>query len=143
MLATPVILAAATSAAASLGFNLASQKVEESLPEQVQEENAVGFDLPDAEGFRQLLDQNGPFILTRPDATIIIQNKGRSVHLEVRGLAPEDELETLGRQLIQTVSQHYAYDRVMSDLKARGFDALEESTEEDGTIKLKLRRWDS
>ena len=65
------------------------------------------------------------------------------MHMEVRGRASEEELESVGRELLQSINQHYAYDRVMSDLKSRGFESLEEEVEEDGTIRLKLRRWDS
>ena len=142
LLAAPAVLAAATAAASSLGFQWSSQKLEALQPVD-EEEQVVGFDVAEAEGLRQLLNERGPLLLTREDATISLRSKGSAVCMEVRGRAPREQLESLGQEFLQTVSQHYAYDRVMSDLRQRGFEALEEEVEEDGTIRLRLRRWDS
>lgn len=141
MLAAPVVLAAATSAASSLGFNMVAQEAEKLIPQEG--ENTVGFDIDEAEGLFELLQEKGTLVLQREDATVVLQNKKNMVHMEVRGLAAEEELEALGRQLLDSVTQYYAYDRVVSDLKQRGFEHLEETVDEDGTIRLKLRRWDS
>jgi len=142
LLAAPVVMAAATAAASSLGFTICSGRVDELL-ETSEEDTVVGFDVTEASGLKELLQQQGPLALKRPDALVLIREKGSGVHMEVRGRAPEVELETVGRELLQSINQHYAYDRVMSDLKSRGFESLEEEVEEDGTIRLKLRRWDS
>ena len=142
LLAAPVVMAAATAAAGSLGFTVCSDKVEELIP-ATDVENNVGFDVTEAPGLKDLLQQQGQLILQRDDATVVIREKGSGVHMEVRGLAEESALEELGRDLLQSINQHYAYDRVVSDLKSRGFEALDEEVEEDGTIRLKLRRWDS
>lgn len=142
LLAAPAVLAAVTAAASSLGFQWSSQKLEALQPVS-EEEQVVGFDVAEAEGLRQLLNERGPLLLTREDATISLRSKGAGVCMEVRGRAPREQLESLGQEFLQTVSQHYAYDRVMSDLRQRGFEALEEEVEEDGTIRLRLRRWDS
>ena len=142
LLAAPVVMAAATAAASSLGFTICSGRVDE-LRETSEEDTVVGFDVTEASGLKELLQQQGPLALKRPDALVLIREKGSGVHMEVRGRAPEVELETVGRELLQSINQHYAYDRVMSDLKSRGFESLEEEVEEDGTIRLKLRRWDS
>ena len=142
LLAAPVVMAAATAAASSLGFTICSGRVDELL-ETSEEDTVVGFDVTEASGLKELLQQLGPLALKRPDALVLIREKGSGVHMEVRGRAPEVELETVGRELLQSINQHYAYDRVMSDLKSRGFESLEEEVEEDGTIRLKLRRWDS
>ena len=142
LLAAPVVMAAATAAASSLGFTICSERVDELL-ETSEEDTVVGFDVTEASGLKELLRQQGPLALKRPDALVLIREKGSGVHMEVRGRAAEVELETIGRELLQSINQHYAYDRVMSDLKSRGFESLEEEVEEDGTIRLKLRRWDS
>ena len=142
LLAAPIVMAAATAAASSLGFTVCSDKVEEALDTRA-EENVVGFDVTEAQGMKDLLQQQGSLVLRRPDATVVIREKGSGVHMEVRGQAAENQLETIGRDLLQSINQHYAYDRVVSDLKSRGFEALDEEVEEDGTIRLKLRRWDS
>jgi hypothetical protein len=142
LLAAPVVMAAAAAAASSLGFTVCSDKVEDILETQA-EDNVVGFDVTEAPGLKDLLQNQGSLVLRRPDATVVIREKGSGVHMEVSGQAQENELENLGRDLLQSINQHYAYDRVVSDLKNRGFEALDEEVEEDGTIRLKLRRWDS
>lgn len=142
LLAAPVVMAAATSAAAALGFTMATQKADATAQAKA-EDKVVGFDIEEADGLKQLLCDQGALVFTREDATVVLREKNQGVHMEVRGQAEEAELEALGRNLLQTVTQHYAYDRVVSELKERGFDNVEENQEEDGTIRLRLRRWDS
>lgn len=143
----PVVLSATASVAATLGFQLLSQKVDDYqalFQDAEQSEEMVQFDVGEARGLTQLVHERGPIILDRPDATLCFRpGKGR-VQLMVRGKGRQsrEDLEKLGRSVLDGIAQQYAYHVVVSDLRSRGFDKVEESQEEDGTIRLRLRRWD-
>lgn len=138
--AAPVVLTATAAVAAAMGFTMASHHLE--AWQQADHERTVEFDINDAKGLTALVNQQGPILLQRDDATIMFRaGKGR-VQMLVKGAGSHDELHALGQSVIDGITQQYAYHQVVSDLKARGFDKVEESQDEDGTIRLRLRRWD-
>ncbi|MEW6280029.1 MAG: DUF1257 domain-containing protein, partial [Candidatus Eremiobacterota bacterium] len=146
LVAAPIVLAATTSVAAAMGFTMLSEKLEnlQSVVDGVGQERVAEFDVAEARGLTNLINEHGPIVLERNDATVcFVPGKGR-VQLLVKGKAGQtrEELEALGRQVLDSVSQQYAYHAVVSDLKQRGFGKVEEELEEDGTIRLRLRRWD-
>lgn len=143
--AAPVVLSATAAVAASMGFSMVSQGAEklESMFHQTGQ-TMVEFDLAEARGLEALLREKGGIMLERQDASIcFLPRKGR-VQMLVRahGQASTEELETLGREVLDGITQQYAYHQVVSELKARGFSKVEETREEDGTLHLRLRRWD-
>ena len=139
LVAAPVVMTAATAVAATMGFTLAVQAV--MTEETADEYNKAELDI-DSKGLTQLVNEQGSLVLTRGDATIrFFAGKGRC-QMHVIGKASEAELEALGQEVIDKMTQQYAYHRVMTDLKSRGFAAVEETQDEDGTIRLRLRRWD-
>ncbi len=147
--AAPVVLTATTAVAVSLGFSVVADQVQSVQDElnrllREQPERVAEFDVAEAKGLQKLIAQQGPIILDRPDATICFQpGKGR-IQMLVRGKGQQthQELEELGQQVLQKIQQQYAYHAVVSDLKKRGFGKVEEAVDEDGTIRLRLRRWD-
>ncbi len=142
----PVVLSATAAVAASLGFSMVNRTAEElqTLLHAEDGEEVAEFDVAEAKGLTRLIQEQGPLVLERQDATIaFVPGKGR-VQMLVRGRggASRQELEALGREVLDGMAQQYAYHLVVSDLKARGFDKVEESRDEDGTLRLRLRRWD-
>ena len=51
----------------------------------------------------------------------------------------DEELEQIGRRLIDGLTQQYAYHRLLTELKQRNFNVVEEEVEADGTVRLKVR----
>lgn len=143
----PIVLTATSAVAAAMGFAVVSKTladVEKIFGGVEHNEAVVQFDVAEAKGLLKLLNDRGPIVLDRDDATLCFRpGKGR-VQLQVKskGQATKEELEKLGRSVLDAVTQQYAYHTVVSDLKARGFDKVDESRDEDGTIRLRLRRWD-
>jgi len=45
--------------------------------------------------------------------------------------------------LSQRVVQKYVYQKLMGEMKARGFNVVEEETNADNSIRLKVRHWDN
>ncbi len=142
----PVVLSATAAVAASLGFSMVHRTVEDlqNLFHTEEGGDFVEFDVAEARGLTRLIQEQGPLVLERQDATIaFVPGKGR-VQMLVRGRGggSREDLEALGRQVLDGMAQQYAYHLVVSDLKARGFDKVEETRDEDGTLHLRLRRWD-
>jgi hypothetical protein len=143
----PVVFSATSAVAAPLGFALASQaldQVRELMGETAESEQLVQFDVADARGLTQLVSEQGPLVLQRADAVVCFRaGKGR-VQMTVTSPIGKsrEELSLLGHQVLGAINQQYAYHAVMADLKTRGFDKVEEVKDEDGTIRLRMRRWD-
>jgi hypothetical protein len=53
------------------------------------------------------------------------------------------ELRALGEELSQRVVQQYVYKKVMDEMRARGFNVVEEEINEDRSIRLKVRHWEN
>ncbi|HEY3997806.1 MAG TPA: DUF1257 domain-containing protein [Candidatus Xenobia bacterium] len=139
----PVVLTATSAAAAAMGFSMVTGHLANLRIEAAQQQ-VVQFDVAEARGLTELVGREGPIMLDRADASICFAaGKGR-VQLTVHGKTgqSQQELEALGRSLLDKMTQQYAYHLVVSDLKKRGFDKVLETTEEDGTVRLQLRRWD-
>lgn len=141
----PVVFSATAAVAAAMGFTMATQTLD-SFSELLQDDHprVVQFDVSDARGLTQLVNEQGPIVLQRGDAVLCFRaGKGRT---QLTITSPQnrsrEELEQLGAQVLGAIQQQYAYHAVMSDLKTRGFDKVEEVKEEGGTIRLRLRRWD-
>lgn len=133
--AWPAIAAAAAAAASALGYAAARTKrtvqgsVEVELPveqgAEVSEEVALGEELVFARGgvsVRFLRD-------TRGRVAVKISGEGKS----------EAELRALGEKLVAGLAQQYAYHRLMTELKSRNFNVVDEQVEEDGTVRLQVR----
>jgi len=143
----PAVLTATTACAAAMGFTMLSNRLDDLQHLMSDVENVEGivqFDVAEAKGLLQIINEQGPIVLRRGDATIVLRSGKGRVQMMVQGSSGQsnEDLETLGRSVLGGISQQYAYHMVMSDLKSRGFDKVEEAREEDGTIRLRLRRWD-
>jgi len=55
----------------------------------------------------------------------------------------KEELKALGEELSQAVVQQYVYQKLMDEMRARGFNVVEEETHSDRSIHLKVRHWDN
>jgi hypothetical protein len=55
----------------------------------------------------------------------------------------EAELRARGEQLSQRLVQKYVYQRLMQEMSARQFVVVEEETDENHAIRLKVRHWEN
>jgi len=49
------------------------------------------------------------------------------------------EIRKIGDELIGRVTQQYAYNRLVTEMKERGMEIVEETVEEDDTVKIRVR----
>jgi len=134
----PVLASAATAAASAMGYAGVTSQVDEEIGTEVElpvdHSDEVSADLAMGE---ELVFQKG-------DIQVVFS---RSVDnkISVRvcgGDMNEEELKAIGQQISQRVVQQYAYHRLMTELKNKNFNLVSEDVEEDGTVRLHVRRFE-
>ena len=55
----------------------------------------------------------------------------------------DEQLRALGEELSQAVVQQYVYQKLIDEVRARGFVVVQEETTQDRAIHLKVRHWDN
>jgi ABC-type transporter MlaC component len=141
----PVIAAAASAAAAGLGLTVAKtveniREVDRNL--EAMNDNSVEIEL-DHSNTASNLSAGSEMVMEKDGMKIIIKrdNRGRcSVCAEGRGFS-KAQLKHAAEEFTQKFTQCYAYHRTVTELKNKNFQMLSEEVEQDGSIKIHVRRW--
>jgi hypothetical protein len=136
----PYLLSGAAAAASAMGFKLCQKS--ESISESGST-NYVEVDLQENEVLEDKLKQQDSFFLVRDDVSIkfYVNSYGKFI-MHVSGEnKTEKELKEIGTQVYNKIKQAYAYSKVTTELKKRGFIISEEKVSPEGTIKLKLTKF--
>jgi len=143
--AWPAFSAAVVAAATSLGYQVASEARKDlRLNQAPKQSNAVNLDIPQSELVTDKLARDQRLTITRDGVTVTFSRDARGkASLCVTGNGQSDEeLRALGEQLSGRVVQQYVYQKLMGEIKARGFVVVEEETDEHRAIRLKVRHWE-
>jgi len=141
----PAFSAAVMAAAASLGYQVA---VEAAKPIKTAAEKklagSVSLEIPRSEVVTSQLGRDQRISVTREGVTVTFSRDARGkAALCVTGSGQNDEtLRALGEELSRAVVQQYVYQKVMDEMRYRGFVVVEEETSEDRSIRLKVRHWE-
>ena len=145
----PLIAAAVTASVTSLGYAVAAQQVNE-LSEnclEYNEEQQVARRIREEitlENSEILADayNRGESLTVEKDnikATFYRDIRGTlRLSIEAVGLT-KAEIHKIGDELIGRVTQQYAYNRLVTEAKERGMEIVEETVEEDNTVKIRIR----
>ena len=143
----PVITAAAAAAAASLGYRQLESTIEpqqdETTTTATTEARSVELDIdnvePLAEGLRE--DESLNFGDDRIRVTIGRDARGKvTVHAD--GDASNEELQEIGASFVHKLVQQYAYQKVASQLKDRGFSIVDEGVNDEQSIRIRFRKFE-
>ncbi|MGL4944521.1 MAG: DUF1257 domain-containing protein [Thermoguttaceae bacterium] len=140
----PLITAAITASVASLGYAVAKEG-EHVSQECLASDNVVRDEIT-LENSEILAGAAGR------DQRMTVEKDGikATFHRDVRGtlrLAIEAkgytkaQIRKIGDELIGRVTQQYAYNRLMTEMKEHGMSIIEETVEEDDTVKIRVRNW--
>ena len=144
--AWPAFSAAVVAAAGSLGYQIASEtaKMVGNTPEQRKTE-AVNLEIPRSEVVTDQLGRGQRISVTREGVTVTFSRDARGqASLCVTGSGQSaEELRALGEQLSGAVVQQYVYQKLMDEMRTRGFVVVEEETSVDRAIHLKVRHWEN
>jgi hypothetical protein len=143
--AWPAFSAAVVAAATSLGYQVASE-ARNDLRATVtpKQSGAVSLEIPQSELVTSQLARDQRLTVTRDGVTVIFSRDARGkASLCVTGNGQSDEeLRALGEQLSGRVVQQYVYQKLMDEMKVRGFVVVEEETDVHQAIRMKVRHWD-
>jgi hypothetical protein len=144
IMAWPAFSAAVVAAAASLGYQVAAEVNSQRPGETVKKETgAVQLEIERSEVVTNQLGRDQRIAVSREGVTVTFSRDARGkASLCVSGSGQSDEvLRALGEELSQAVVQQYVYQKLMGEMRTRGFNVVEEEVNEDRSIRLKVRHW--
>jgi hypothetical protein len=140
----PAISAAAAGAAAALGFAIKNE-VEAITAEMQETLEATQVEVPLAES--EVVAEN---LRTGQDLILIRDNVTLRVHRDARGRCAvcaeglgrsKGELRQMAEDFSHALAQHFTYNRVMQELKAKNFNVVNQEVNDDQSIHIHVRRW--
>jgi len=144
----PAVTAAVAGVAAAMGLAVkqsAQEKVKAAVQEQVQaEENVVEVELTDSEVLAENLVTNEEIVLAKGTVDLRVRRDERGrVTVCASGRGHTDaELKAMADEFTQRLTQTFMYNRIMSEVKTRGFQVINQEQMEDDTVRIHLRRWE-
>jgi hypothetical protein len=143
----PVITAAVTAAVGTLGFSVVKNQADENMSvvgrtsthasthvkAEMEVENSEVTQANTA-ALEQLVVERGGIRGTfsrdaRGGLKLCMEGEGHS----------KAELQQMGKELIDRVTQQYVYHRIVTELKARNMNIVSEEITEDRTVKIRVR----
>jgi cell division septal protein FtsQ len=142
--AWPAFSAAVAAAAGSLGYQVVAGLREEEEA-RLDASSGVQLEIARSEVVTTQLGRDQRIAVSRNGVTVTFSRDARGkASLCVTGEGKSQaELKALGEELSQSVVQHYVYQKLMSEMNARGFIVVEDHTNEDRSIRLKVRHWEN
>lgn len=133
--AWPAIAAAAVAAGSALGF-AASQ-----AGPKIEKMNEVELPVGDSSAVSDDISPGREIVLSKDDVDVIFSRDTRGrMAVKVCGSGKsEAELREIGEKMANGLTQQYAYHRLVTELKQRNFNVVDEEVEEDGTVRLQVR----
>lgn len=140
----PLLCGAAAAAGAALGY-----KALKSLDDAVEASDggatssAVEMKLDGSSILAESLEATGSFVLSCNEITATFSRGADgacSVHVEGTGKT-EEELRLAGQRLINKITQQYAYNKVVTDLKAQGFTVNHEEVDAQDAVHIRVSRY--
>ncbi len=142
----PAFSAAVMAAAASLGYQIASEAAKPiQKTTEKKQSGSVQLEIARSEVVTSQLGRDQRISITREGVTVTFSRDARGkAALCVTGTGQTDEtLRALGEELSRAVVQQYVYQKLLDEMRSRGFVVVEEETSEDRSIRLKVRHWES
>ncbi len=143
--AWPAFSAAVVAAAASLGYQVASEAKNQADAAARKLAQPVRLEIERSEVVTDQLGRDQRMTVTRSGVTVTFSRDARGkASLCVTGTGQgQEELRALGEELSQRVVQQYVYQKLMDEMRKRGFNVVEEEVNEDRSIRLKVRHWEN
>ena len=145
--AWPAFSAAVVAAATSLGYQLAAETMNLNKASKTSQKSAgnVQLKIENSEVVTSQLGRDQRIAVTRDGVTITFSRdeRGKASLCVTGGDRSKEELEAMGRELSQAVVQQYVYQKLTDEMRARGFNVIEEETNADRSIRLKVRHWEN
>ena len=140
----PVLTGAVAGAAVALGLTVRATAKEEVQQAHETVENQVEVGLAETEVLSESLATEQEIVLTKGTVEVRVRRDARgrvTVRAAGHGHAQE-ELRALCEQFTMKLTQCLVYNRVMTELKAKGFQVMNEEKLQDETLRIHVRHWE-
>lgn len=139
----PAITAAVAGAAAALGLAV-THSVKESVEQANAEvEQSVEVELAQSQVLAQSIATGKEIVVTKDNVELRVSRdqRGRCV-VCAKGLGySKAELKQMAEEFTQKLTQCFTYNRVVSELKNKNFQIVNEEVTEDESVRINVRRW--
>jgi len=136
----PALCAAIAGAAGALGYKVLETA---SDLEALEEQSIAEVSIEGSEVVAEAMKRDSQFVITRGDIAAVFRRgaDGRCV-VHVSGKNKTDEaLRKAGQELLGRVTQQYAYNKVVTELKNKGFTVTSEEVSADQTIRIHVSKY--
>ena len=137
----PLLCGAIAAAAGSLGYK--AMKREQTEECETELESWVEIPIEDSQIIADSMARESQFAIKKGDVTATFSRSadGRcTVHVSGQNKS-EAELSAMGRDLVGRVTQQYAYNKVVTELKAQGFTVTDEEITNDQAIRIHVSKY--
>ncbi len=145
--AWPAFSAAVVAAATSLGYQIATEAADlnKTVKPSQKDSRGVQLEIENSEVVTNQLARDQRIVVSKGGVTVTFSRdvRGKASLCVSGGGHSKEELEAMGRELSQTVVQQYVYQKLMDEMRARGFNVVEEEINADHSIRLKVRHWEN
>lgn len=137
----PVIATTVAGVAASMGFTIVSGLEQEQKQPQRAATTKVETEVPNSEVLESEMGPDHKIVIRRDDVTITIgrDERGACTVCAEGSRHSKAELRQLGEEVAGRLVQQFAYHRLMTELKARKFNIVEQKVEGDESIRVRVR----
>jgi hypothetical protein len=142
--AWPAFGSAVVAAAASLGYTAVEDTVRR-LTQTTQGNHSVELEIANSELVSGQLGRDQRIAVMRDGVTVTFSRDARgAAKLCVSGKGHSAAaLQAMGEELSRRVVQKYVYQRLLDEMRARDFFVVEEETDTNNAIHLRVRHWEN
>jgi hypothetical protein len=133
---------AAGGAALSLGYSLINENINES--KRIKRE-AIEMTIENSDILKEQLTEGKKMVYKKEDVLITFSadERGKCLLYVTGDNKSKTELRQIGKEMINKVTQQYVYDKVVTDLKQKGYSVVVEELGESNSLKISARKFAS
>ncbi|MFA5555218.1 MAG: DUF1257 domain-containing protein [Phycisphaerae bacterium] len=141
----PVILAAVTGAASALGFVSVKEavKAKTEVEGQVQNKESVELEVQESQVLAESVKTGQEIVLQKGTVELrVFRDERGRCKVCAKGVGHNKaELRTIAQEFMEKMTQCFVYNRVMSEIKNKNFNIVNEEVMDDQSIRINIRRW--
>jgi len=141
----PAISAAAAGAAVALGLSVRSTAKEGlKVEEEDTVKNSVEVEVKNSEILENVATEQQIVLQAKGGVEVRVKRdaRGRCVICASGKGKTRAELQAFAERFTERMTQCFVYNRVMTELKAKGFQVMSEERAKDETVNIRVRRWE-
>ena len=142
----PAVTAAAAGAAVALGLTVRATAREgiATAEEETAVKNSVELEVKNSEVLGNVRTEQQIVLRAKDGVEVRVKRdaRGRCVVCASGKGKTKAELKAFAEQFTDRMTQCFVYNRVMTELKAKGFQVMSEERAKDETVNIRIRRWE-